>query len=103
MGKALSPIEMRLYRLCDEALYWLWDPIGVRGAASARDEYWAYLPRVVELVNNGDPEAVVDYLSRIPEDRMGLGRYEAQAQRTVDFLFEARAWIERSADAQTET
>lgn len=39
MGQQLQPEEMHLYRLCDEALFYVWDPIGVCGAPEARTEY----------------------------------------------------------------
>ncbi len=93
----LSPKEMRLYRLCDEALYYVWDPIGVSGAPEARDEYRMYLPRVFALVKADAREELVRYLTEIPVERMGLRPRPEAAARVADFMLRCRAWVERTA------
>jgi len=97
MGKELPPKEARLYRLCDEALYYLWDPIGVSGAPEARDEYRAYLPRAFALVKAGAGEELVSYLTEIGGERMGLRPDEEGAAKAADFMLRCRAWVEWTA------
>ena len=36
-----------LHRRTDEVLHYIWDPIGVSGVPTARDEYSGYVPRLV--------------------------------------------------------
>ena len=103
MGKALPPNEMRLYRLCDEALYYIWDPIGVMGPPSARDEYYSYLPHVFELVKADRRSELLTYLREVSSSRMGLTRPDALLEeRTVDFLFDARIWFESVGAASSD-
>lgn len=98
MGKALSPKEMRLYRLCDEALYYLWDPIGVSGSPEARDEYQGYLPRVFAFVTGNQRDELVAYLCDLSEHRMGFARLEDAARSAADFMFRCREWVERTGE-----
>lgn len=64
---------MKLYRQTDEVLHYMWDPIGVRGIAQARDEYSSYLPHVFSLlVGNKGPEKIAEYLDWVVEEKMGL-------------------------------
>lgn len=98
MGKSLSPPEMRLYRLCDEVLFYVWDPIGVRGQPFARGEYNAYLPRVFELVKADAREELVQYLRDVAQRRMEVAAPDVRAEETVTFLMSGRRWIEMTPD-----
>ena len=50
-----------------------WDPIGVAGEPSARDEYDAYVGGVYRLLASGaSAEAVATHLSRLEATKMGL-------------------------------
>ena len=94
MGKSLSPVEKRIYRLCDEALYWFWDPIGVSWAPQARDEYYSYLPKVFQLVMSDQRQELIDYLQWVSDQRMGLPATDAKRREEVaDYLIDARDWI----------
>jgi hypothetical protein len=94
MGKRLSPQDARLYRLCDEALYYLWDPIGVVGAPQARDEYDNYLPQVFRLVKARQRQKLLEYLGHVATGPMRLPKPGSASERTVDFLLDAAEWIE---------
>jgi hypothetical protein len=96
MAAELQPEEMRLYRLCDEALFYVWDPIGVCGAPEARTEYQAYLPHVYELVRLGKRDELIAYLTSILRDRMELPADESYSDNAVDFMLRGRAWCERN-------
>jgi hypothetical protein len=102
MGIDLQPEEMRLYRLCDEALYYVWDPAGASGAPEARDEYRAYLPRVYELVRLGARDDLIAYLTSVLRDRMELPADEAYSAKAVDFMLRAQAWVERTPYVASE-
>lgn len=52
----------------------VWDPIGVKNAPNAQDEYDGYVVRLYELLVSGAPDSdLVDYLYQAVHDRMGLG------------------------------
>jgi hypothetical protein len=97
MGKGLPPKEMRLYRACDEALFCVWDPIGVSGAPEARDEYQAYLPGVFQVVKAGTRDELIGYLVTVMDERIGLTPSEELAARAADYMLRARAWIDRTS------
>lgn len=51
-----------------------WDPIGVQEVPEAQDEYDSYVGGVYRLlVSNARDEELVDHLSRIEREVMGLG------------------------------
>jgi len=91
----LSPEDVRLHRLCDEALFYIWDPIGVHDAPEARDEYQAYVPQVVTLVKAGSREELIDHLNTVMG--MGLVPDGKRAEDTADFLLGGRDWIARTS------
>ena len=98
MGNRLSADDARLYRLCDEALYYLWDPIGVTGSPHARDEYYGYLPQVFRLVKARQRAELVAYLRQVAEGDIGLpGTDPGNAEKTADFLISAQEWIDEMA------
>jgi hypothetical protein len=51
----------------------VWDPIGVRHAISAQDEYDLYLGDIFELLTQGkSDDNIAEYLYWVVNDRMGL-------------------------------
>ncbi len=88
---------MRLYRRIDEALYYIWDPIGVSTSAWARDEYQSYLPHVFTSVMQASSRTELrDYLIRIESEHMGLGKRLGMKKRVdgfVDLLYELKEAI----------
>ncbi len=91
MGMKLSPKDNALYKSTDEVLHYLWDPIGVSGSPYARDEYYGYLPQVFNMIkNNEKPEAIVEYLVSMEEQRMGLSPNKKGAIEVVEILNEYR-------------
>jgi hypothetical protein len=97
MGKQMTPKDARLYRLCSEALYYLWDPIGIAGNPEARDEYDMYLSRAFALVRAGSREGLIEFLADIQVDRMGLGPDQRRAEAAAEFMMRARAWVDLTA------
>ena len=62
-----------LYRIVDEVLHYIWDPIGVAGEPRARGEYHAYLPDVFALVRDGSgAEEIAGVLRSIATKQMGF-------------------------------
>ena len=95
MGKSMSPPDARLYRICDEAIHYLWDPIGVAWAPQARGEYYSYLPKVFLLVKAKQRVELIEYLREVEEVRMGGGKTPSTSrERVADFLLDARDWLE---------
>ena len=96
MGKKLPREEAELYRRCDEVLHYIWDPIGVAGTPGARDEYYSYLPKVYELIQDeaDTRKRIEDYLVTVERTSMGLGGNRKHARAVVKSLMEWRDWIE---------
>ena len=87
MGKKLDPKDNELYKRTDEVLHYIWDPIGVSGEPFARDEYWAYLPQVFNMVLNDKPkEIIVSYLLTVVKDNMGLNPNRKNTEKVVKIL-----------------
>ena len=85
MDKHLSKNDAELYRLTDEVLHYLWDPIGVAGIPQARDEYDAYFPHVFSMLKQEvDRTAISDYLVSIERDYMGLTISDRSRERTLE-------------------
>jgi len=56
-----------------EILYYVWDPLGVVPAPQARDEYDAYVPQVVSMLQQWkSKEEIARHLHRIEGETMGL-------------------------------
>lgn len=96
MGSRLSAQELELYKRCDEVLHYIWDPIGVSGEPTARDEYHSYLPQVFRLLCDGAlGDTIADYLAEVETESMGLETSRASAERAATVLLEYRDWIAR--------
>ncbi len=62
-------------RRVGEILHYIWDPIGVRGAPKARDEYDSYVSPILELLERGVTEAELSAcLTEFATGAMGLNR-----------------------------
>ncbi|PJK06550.1 hypothetical protein CO612_02975 [Lysobacteraceae bacterium NML71-0210] len=71
------PMRMAaLFKAVDEALFHLWDPIGVAEVAAAhevRDEYCGYVAAVVAALQQGmDAQALAAYLDMLAREQMGI-------------------------------
>jgi hypothetical protein len=82
--------ERDLLARINEVLHYIWDPIGVRGDPSARDEYDSYVPDVHSLLESGSTaEQIATHLDEIATERMGLRsnmeHNRATAQRLLDW------------------
>ena len=68
----------RIRRDIRHVLLTVWDPIGVKDAPSAQDEYDGYLGDVFQLLTQGNSDdAIVKYLLGIVNENMGLGSAKA--------------------------
>jgi hypothetical protein len=95
MGTKLSAADAQLYRRIDEVLHYIWDPIGVCGAPGARDEYYAYLPNVYNLVRaSASEQEIASYLLETEIGHMGLSSSDPEkAQRVAEICTYWRKWI----------
>ena len=87
-----EPMDDRdLYRMVDELLHYVWDPIGVAGEPRARDEYYGYVPATFKLVQEGAAaEAIAAHLQSIATDGMGLSPNSQHALKVARLLIEWR-------------
>ena len=89
MGQKTASPELELCRRVDEVLYYAWDPIGVSRCPAARDEYQAYLPKVLALLHEDvGASSVAAYLDGIATARMGLEARPEHSLRTAQLLLE---------------
>ena len=73
MSSDLNTKDKELYRVTDEILHYVWDPIGVSRFPEARDEYCTYLDQTFGLLKKGaTQEAIAEYLGKVTTVRMGL-------------------------------
>lgn len=94
MGQKSASPELELYSRVDEVLYYAWDPIGVSWCPAARDEYQAYLPKVLALLREdvGAP-LVAAYLDEVATTRMGLEARPEHSMRVAQLLLEWKSEI----------
>lgn len=98
MPTKLPPNEAELYKRCDEVLHYIWDPIGVSGCPSARDEYHSYIPQIFALVNeNAEPSRIADHLVEIMSDRMSLNPNRQKALIVAKTLLDWRECINEAS------
>ncbi len=96
MGRKLTPFEKELYQRIDEVMHYVWDPIGVSGVPTARDEYDRYLPQVFTmLLEAQDREILSRYLWQVEEERMGLNPNRKKAEEVADILLDWCATLRR--------
>jgi hypothetical protein len=94
MGTKLSSADEELYRRTDEVLHYVWDPLGVAEAPSARDEYYGYLQQVFSLLKaNADAEQIADYLFKISTEQMSLNGNRARDIRVAEVLLDWKKMI----------
>jgi hypothetical protein len=60
-------------RLVRKTLLDEWDPLGVRLVPAAQDEYDAYIPKLVTLLDrDASASNIVTYLEHVASDQMGI-------------------------------
>jgi hypothetical protein len=75
-----------------KVLHYIWDPVGVRGAINARDEYDAYIPGVCSLMEGGSTaETIATHLVEIATQRMGPTSTMEHCRTTAEKLLGWRA------------
>lgn len=100
MGHKFHPSELALYRAIDEALHYVWDPIGVAGCPQARDEYRGYLPEVYALLkNDGDANSIANYLFQVATENMGLTGNREHDLKSARVLMEWKTLFDSSQEA----
>jgi len=86
----------QLHRLCNEVLFYVWDPIGVCTDAAARDEYDSYAKRVFRhLQDDQNAEKIADYLSHVRTVSMGMSPAPGKDRDVAELLV---AWRESVRD-----
>jgi len=91
MGNKLPRAQLELYKTIDEILFYKWDPIGVSGSDSARDEYRSYLPRVFALTMESDsPEPIAEFLGVVSTESMGLSAAAEHDRQIAELIIEVK-------------
>ena len=77
-------------QIVSEALFYLWDPIGIRLNADMRDEYEDYVPKVLlAAIEMNDVDQLADYLEGISGKYIGIERHRETHLNTARFIIEA--------------
>ncbi|PJK13870.1 hypothetical protein CO613_08705 [Lysobacteraceae bacterium NML07-0707] len=93
-GPAMPMRMAALFKAVDEALFHLWDPIGVAEMAAAdavRDEYCGYVAAVVAALQQSmDAQALAAYLDMLAREQMSIeGRHiSKKSQVTANALLD---------------
>ena len=99
METKLSPEQIELYNRIDEVLFYIWDPIGVAETPQARNEYYGYVTKILQLVLNSTPANIIaEYLIQIETEAMGLDnskKSRANATKTAELLIKHYEWIKQ--------
>lgn len=82
----------------DEILYYLWDPIGVSDAPSARDEYTTYVNHVWASAIEGQSVADISgYLSEVRTETIGVEPVKENDDYVAELIIEWAVYLgERS-------
>jgi hypothetical protein len=84
-------VEKRLRQICSEVLFYVWDPIGVRLSAAARDEYDPYADKVAEYLAEGqNAKKIADYLAKVRTTSIGLDPAPKQDMMVAELLIDWR-------------
>ena len=76
------------YKMADEILYYIWDPIGVSGDPGTRDEYDSYLPKIYGLIEENKIDEAIEYLDTIVVEKMGLEKDSIKSKSIVELLID---------------
>ena len=77
-----------------------WDPIGVKGAPEAADEYDRYVGQIGSRLHNGAmAEEIAAYLTWVEEAWMGLGLSTAARSRNQAVAARLCAWYAEAMSA----
>jgi len=101
MSQKLTDKEKKLWRAVDETLHYVWDPIGVIGAPSARDEYYSYIPQVFKILISGNneeniEEEITKYLIKIQTEDMGAEQSHESCKHTAEILYAWKKYIDET-------
>ena len=96
MDRRMTPADKELYQRVDEVLHYVWDPIGVSGAPSARDEYFSYFPHVFSLLKtNKNAEDIASYLFDVSTQKMGLNGNKTKDLEVAEILLDWKDTIDK--------
>ena len=83
-----------LERRVDEVLFYRWDPIGVNHYPSARAEYRTYVSTILEKLEVGDKQSLIDLLHKIQTSSIGMEPNTELANSVATLLFEHKEAID---------
>jgi hypothetical protein len=89
------PEDTDFARLCDQILYYMWDPIGVSGDAPV-DEYRSYLPKVLQFARQRDETGLADYLKYVMTALMGMSHQSTGIDAVVELIMNAQLWMDNT-------
>ena len=99
MSRKLTPFESELGQRVDEVLHYVWDPIGVATAPTARDEYSGYALRALSmLLESASAESLVEFLLEIEGVGMGLAPKREHARVVAELLLDWKRTLEDKYD-----
>jgi len=86
--------DIELYKRIDEVVHYLWDPAGIADIPSARDEYYDYLPGILQVVKEAETiESIKVYLSKLEAIQFGEELHDDICTEIAKILFNWKACI----------
>jgi hypothetical protein len=79
----------------DEVLYYKWDPIGVSDEPCSRGEYTSYAHSLLDSVISENKQEIVDKLSKIESEFMGLTTNHSKNEIIAERLIKDKHAIEK--------
>ncbi len=102
MRDQTTALYAQVHDRVDEILHNVWDPIGVVGHPEARDEYDAYVPKIVKMLLDGSGASeIAGHLEAIATGRMGLSATSpgSHSSKVAEILVANFAHIKNRSDA----
>ena len=108
MWKPKAQIQSKLENFVSEVLFYVWDPIGVNGMPSCRDEYDNYVPIVVAYLRRSyRKEGLTVLLRYLAQDYIGvdISRHhrKKRTRETQRILLELCDDLKEETEASRET
>ena len=81
--------KSNLWKVVDQILWEVWDPIGVNACHAARNEYYSYVNGVVRLLkDNTGSDKIAKHLQELRTEIIGLSAKFEEDQKVADLLIE---------------
>ena len=97
MTEKMLPKDAQLYRRIEEAVHYIWDPIGISAIPQARDEYSSYVTAIYGRVQAGNKKELIEYLKWAATENMGLSYDSERTEEAAQAMLAWKDFINESS------